>query len=240
MGYSPLGEIRDGRYQGNEAPLGITAQVPSLACAIPAQICIAKHLGYSQYVLVGADFSFPNNQQRFTSRTWKDGLWSESKAQTLDEYYEKNYLTDNQMIETELDGLMSSGMQIFYSNQAVIACRLVEKSIINASHKGLLRMLPHTPIEDVIRAGNKGVKGFTLPQRLKVYEEYLARQNIFFFYLGTGIMPHEFKDPLHEVPKLLMEVKKMLTAQGKGDQLDVDANMKRIKRLFESTMTDAT
>ena len=238
MGYSPLGPLRDGRYQGNEAPLCITAQVPSLACAIPSQICIAKHLGYSQYVLVGADFAFTNNQQRFTPRTWKDGQWIEHKALTAEDHYETNYLVDDQMVETELDGLRSTGMQIFYSHQTVIACRLVERSIINASHKGLLRMLPYAPIEEVIQRGNKGVKGFTLPQRIKAYEEHLARQNIYFFYVGDGIMPHEFKDPLHEVPKMLLEVKKMLTAQGNGDKLDLDANMKRVKRLFKAVMEE--
>ena len=234
MGYSPLGPLRDGRYQGNEAPLSITAQVPMLACAIPAQICIAKHLGYSQYVLVGADFSFPNDRSRFTSRVWEDDQWVEHKSAPLEDYYEKTDTTEDPIVETEHDGLTTTEMQIFYSRQAVIACRLVERSIINASQKGLLRMLPYTPIEEVIRRGNKGVKGFTLPQRIKAYEEFLARQNIYFFYVGDGIMPREFHDPLHEVPKMLREVKKMLTAQGNGDKLDLEANMKRIKRLFKT------
>ena len=202
-----------------------------LACAIPAQICIAKHLGYSQYVLVGADFSFPNNQQRFTSRSWTDGQWVEHKSTPLED---SKGATEDPMVETEYDGLMTTEMQVFYSRQAVVACRLVECSIINASQKGLLRMLPYAPIDEIIQRGNKGVKGFTLPQRIKVYEEYLARQNIYFFYVSDGIMPHEFKDPLHEVPKMLKQVKELLTAQGNGDKLDLEANMKRIKRLFRA------
>ena len=230
MGYSPLGPLKDGRYHGQESPLLITAQVPMLACALSAQICIAKHLGYSQFVLVGCDFSWRDDENRFTSKTWEDGRW-------IDHTPGPYGSADDPEVETEFDGLKSSPMQIFYSHQVVIAWRLVEKSIINSS-PGLLRMFPHVPIEEVIRRGNKGVKGFTLPKMIKATEEHLARQNIYFFYVGAGIMPHEFKDPLHDVPKMLGQVKEMLTAQGNGDKLDVEANMKRIRRLFAKVTED--
>ncbi len=234
MGYSPLGQLIGNHYQGDKSPLSITAQVPMLANVVAAMICIAKHLGYSQQVLVGADFSFPNNQQRFTSQAWENGKWVEHKPIPVDDYSSQKGADRDPLIETEFDGLLTTQMQVFYFHQAVIACRLVERSIINASNKGLLRMLPYTPIDEIIRQGNKGVKGFTLPRRIKVYEEHLARQNIYFFYVGDGIMPHEFKDPLHEVPKVLKEVKQMLTAQGNGDKLDLEANLKRINRLFRT------
>ncbi len=238
MGYSSLGPLRDGLYFGNEAPLSITAQVPMLGCAIPAQICVAKHLNYAQIVLVGADFSFPDDKPRFTSRAWEDGKWVEHKPIPMEEYLSRAGASPDPVMETELD-VKSTGMQIFYAHQTVIAWRLVEKNIINSSHKGLLRMFPYQPIEEIIRAGNKGVKGFTLPQRIKASEEHLARQNIYFFYVGKGIMPHEFKDPLHDVPKMLREVKQLLTAQGNGDKLDVEANMKRINRLFKTVTEEA-
>ena len=227
MGYSVLGPLRNGRYIGNEAPLSITAQVPMLACAVPAQICIAKHLGYAQQVLVGCDFSWRDDANRFTSKTWENGQWVEHPPGP-------SVSTEDPEIETEFDGLKSTPMQVFYAHQTVIAWRLVERNIINSSTDGLLRMFPHTPIEEVIRRGNKGVKGFTFPQIRKASEEHLARQNIYFFYVGTGIMPHEFKDPLHDVPKMLMQVNEMLTAQGNGDKLDVEANMKRLNRLFKT------
>lgn len=234
MGYSPLGPLRDGRYWGNEAKLSITAQVPMLASAIAAQICIAKHLGYAQMVLVGADFSFPDDRPRFTSRAWDGGKWVEHKPAGIEDMLAQAAKGPDPIVETEFDGLITTHMQIFYSHQAVIAWRLVERNIINSSRKGLLRMFPYAPIEEIIQRGNKGVKGFTFPQIRKVSEEHLARQNIYFFYVGTGIMPHEFKDPLHDVPKMLKEVKKQLEAGGNGDKLDVEANLKRIKRLFRT------
>lgn len=234
IGYSPLGPLRDGRYWGNEAPISITAQVPMLASVISAQICIAKLMGYAQQILVGCDFSFPDNRTRFLSRLWEDGKWVEHEPATLEDYWQRLTSKDDPLLETEYDGLMSTPMQIFYSHQAVIAWRVVERDIITASHKGLLRMFPYVPIDEVIRAGNKGVKGLTLPQRIKVAEEHLARQNVYFFYVDRGIMPHEFKDPLNDVPKMLRQVKKALTEQGNGDKLDVEANMKRINRLFKT------
>lgn len=238
MGYSPLGPLRKGLYCGNEAPLSITAQVPMLANAIPAQICIAKHLGYSQQVLVGGDFSYPDDRLRFTGWAWEDGEWVEHRPGSVEGYYERGGAKEH-MIETELDGLKSSPMQVFYSHQTVIAWRLVERNIINSSRKGLLRVFPYVPLAEIIQQGNKGVKGFTLPQIRKASEEHLARQNIYIFNVANGIMPHEFKDPLHDIPHSLAEIKKLLEAQGKGDQLDIDANMKRIKRLFKK-VTDAT
>ena len=236
IGYSTLGPIRDGRYWGNEAPLSITAQVPMLACVLPAQMAVAKHIGYSQMVLVGADFSFPGDVQRFTAKTWKDGQWIECPLLSLDDYYKQELAGADPMLETELDGLKSTAMQIFYSHQAVIAWRVIEASVINASHAGLLRMFPYVPIEEIVRRGNKGVKGFTLPQIRKVAEEHLARQNIYFLYIGNGVMPHEFKDPLHDIPLILPQIQAQLEAQGQGIVIDVEANMKRIKRLFKKMM----
>ena len=228
IGYSPLGPLRDGRYVGNESTLSITAQVPMLACVLAAQICIAKHLGYRQQVLIGADFSFPGDRQRFTAKTWADGKWVEHIPGTLEEYSSDA----DPLVETELDGLKSTPMQIFYAHQAVIAWRITECDIINAYPEGLLRMLPHAPIEEIIRRGNKGVKGFNVKQIMAASEEHLARQNIYFLYVGNGVMPHEFKDPLHDIPRMLPQIKNTLVAQGKGDMLDEEANLKRIKKLF--------
>ena len=236
MGYSPLGPLRAGRYWGNEAPIGITAQIPMLACVLAAQIAIAKHIGYRQLVLVGADFSFPDDRYRFTPRAWEDGQWVEHKPETLEEHYSQDGADVDPLSETELDGLKSTPMQIFYSHQAVIAWRITECNIVNASPKGLIRMVPHVPIEEVVRRGNKGVKGLNLKQIRLVSEEHLARQNIYIFNVGNGVMPHEFKDPLHEVPRSAERLKEMLTAQGKGEMFDEEANMKRIKKLFKKVL----
>jgi len=234
MGYSPLGEFRDGRYHCNEAPLGVTAQIPMLACALAAQISLAKILGYRQLALVGADFSFPGEKHRFSSQRWEDGQWVTHhpvSVANLVETQEPGCV--DPVVETEFDGLLSTPMQIFYMHQAVIAWRITEKDIVNTSDKGLLRMLPYVPLEDVIRRGNKGVKGFNYKQICRVSEEHLAKQNIYFLYVGAGVMPQEFKDPLHEIPNALKQIKATLTAQGKGDDLDLEANMKRINRLFK-------
>ena len=235
MGYSAIGgKGVDYRYHTSDQPIGITAQVPMLANVMPAQICIGKHLGYSQMVLVGVDFSFPDDKERFTSQVWDGSQWIENKPISLEDYYTQTDSEKDPLVETELDGLITTGIQIFYSYQTIIACRLVERSVINTSSKGLLRILPYVPIKKVIQEGNKGVKGFTHAQQVKACEEYLAQQNIYFFYVGQGIMPHEFKDPLHDIPMMLKELKASLVAQGKGDMLDVEANTKRINRLFQT------
>ena len=230
LGYGPLGPLREGRYWSNEHDPWIKAQVPMLASVIAAQICIAKHLGYKQFVLVGCDFSFPGQRERFTSRSWEGGQWVDYPSRPLEDYPKTGA---DPLLETEYDGLIATPMQIFYHHQVVIAWRLTETNIVNASDAGLLRMFPHVPLEEVLRRGNKGVKGYTLPRIRAVAEEHLARQNIYFIHVGTGIMPHEFKDPLHEVPRVLPQLKKQLESVGRGAELDVEANMKRLRGLFQ-------
>lgn len=238
IGYGTLGPKRENRYWGNEGEAYIKGQVPMLASVIAAQIAIAKHIGYSQQAFVGCDFSFPGDKQRFTSKSWEDGRWVAHEPLPLSEYPTMTNAGADPVVETEIDGLKTTPMQVFYSHQVVIAWRITECNIINTSQAGLLRMFPYVPFEEVLARGNKGVKGYTLPKIRAVAEEHLARQNIFFFYVKDGIMPHEFKDPLHEIPKLVPQIKQVLEAKGKGDEFDVEANMKRLRRLFKK-ITDA-
>jgi len=235
-GYSPLGPFREGRYWGNESKPYIRSQVPMLACVLAAQICIAKQLGYRQQILVGTDFASIGDQLRFTSRSWDGSAWIEHKPVSLEGYSSQLGAENDPMIEIEIDGLKSSATKIFYAHQTVIAWRLTECDIINAFPEGFLRMFPSRPFEEIMRRGNKGVKGYNLKQIRAASEEHLAKQNIFFFNVGDGIMPHEFKDPLHDIPKALADVKKILEAQGRGDQLDINANMKRLQNLFTKVL----
>ena len=222
VGYSPLGPVKDRRYQGNESKTLITSQVPMLACAMAAQVCIAKHLGYRQQVFVGGDFL----AGRFTARRWTDGQWVDDPPYVIN--YEQK---EDPVVETEIDGKESTAVQIFYGHQTVVAWRLTECDIVNAFPDGLLRCLPYRPWEKVLKQGNRPERGLTLTQIRRISEEHLARQNIFILNVKNGIMPHEFKDPLHEIPKALGQIKATLTAQGDPDGVDVEANMKRIKRL---------
>ena len=230
IGYSTLGPKERGfLWDGSKGELLVKGQIPMLACAPAAQISIAKHIGYAQQVLVGCDFSFAKDKGRFSAWNYDGSKWIETPSMS----WETQLSESDTVVETEFNGLKSSAMQIFYSHQVVIAWRITEANIVNASTTGLLRVFPIVPIDEVIRSGNKGVKGFTLPQIRNAAEKYLARQNVYFVCIGKGIMPHEFKDPLHDIPLMLTQIKAALTQQGRGDELDVDANMRRIKKLFK-------
>ena len=229
IGYGTLGPKEENRWQGNKGEPFITGQIPMLACAIPVQICVAKHIGYRQQYLLGCDFSYPGKIPRFTDWHYIDGQWDETPIDFLN-FDDK---LPDPTIETEYDGLCSSTMMIFYSHQVVIAWRITEADIINTSRVGLLRMFPYVPLQEVLKRQNKGVKSFTIKQIHFASEEYLAKQNIYFLCIGKGVMPHEFKDPLHEIPRMIEQVKATLDKQGRGNELDVEANMKRIRRLFD-------
>ena len=101
-------------------------------------------------------------------------------------------------------------------------------------------MFPFVPMKRIIETQG-AVGGYDLEHRLRASEEYLARQNIYFIRIGKhGVMPHEFKDPISEIPKMLHEVKQSLAMQGKGDELDIEANMRRFKRLFSRVVDKAS
>lgn len=228
IGYGTLGPVRESRYQGTEGQLLVTSQIPMLACAPAAQVCIAKDLGYKQIYLVGCDFSFPDGMYRFADWRFIDGRWKENPTVQVD----MRPQTIDPIFQTEYEGLLSSALMTFYSHQVVIAWRITECDIINTSDKGILKVFPYVPFQEVLRRGNKGVKGFSLKRIRAASEGYLAKQNIYVIYLRRGVIPHEFSDPLHDIPIMLNQLKKAMEKQGKGEELDIEANMKRFRRLF--------
>lgn len=229
LGYAKLGPKDGHRYDGDKAEIYIKAQVPMLACVTAAQICIGKHLGYHQMYLVGCDNSYPGNKTRFTSSRWTGKKWEDVPAPPLSS---QPVGSPDPVIETELNGLRSSPMLVFYSHQVVVAWRITETDIVNTSNKGLLRMFPYTPLEEVIKKQKNGVKAYNVRKIREVAEEHLARQNIYFLWVGKGVMPQEFKDPLHEIPKLIDQLEMVMKQKGREKDFDADANRKRIQRLF--------
>ena len=64
--------------------------------------------------------------------------------------------------------------------------------------------------------------------------------NIYFVRVGkNGLMPHEFQDPITEIPKMLNKLKQALTNSGRGNDLDIDKNMRRFNKLFQSVAKHA-
>jgi hypothetical protein len=45
-------------------------------------------------------------------------------------------------------------------------------------------------------------------------------------------MPQEFKDPLHEIPKLIDQLDMVMKQKGREKEFDAEANKRRIQRLF--------
>jgi len=230
IGYGTLGPIEEGHFQGDKGDSLITSTIPMLACVIPAQIWIAKQLGYRQQFLVGCDFSFPEDIDRFTLWDWNGKKWVKHEPSSI---FTKQRSERDPIIETEFEGLKSSSLMVFYGHQTVIAWRITEANIVNTSNKGFLQMFPYAPIEKVIRKQGQGIKGFNLKKIREISEEHLAKQNIYFLRVGKGIMPHEYKDPLFEIPKAIKNIKAALEKQGKGKDFDPEANMRRIKKLFK-------
>ncbi len=238
IGYQTMGDEVGYTYANTGTEDMIAAEIPMLACVLASQICIAKQLGYTKQFLVGADLSYPRDIDRFDRWDYIDGAWKETKSQ--------NAIAAREVCKTpaadplvRVDGILTSRMMIFYLHQVVTAWRITQCDIINTSKDGLAKMFPHQPMEKVV-AKQGYVKGYGIKQIVLASEEYLARQNIYFITVGkNGVMPHEFKDPISEIPKMLHHVKASLAAQGKGDDLDIDANMKRFRKLFAKVVAVA-
>ena len=232
VGYSTMGEKQFDTWGFNSNVL-IKGQIPMLACVLAAQICAAKQLGYGRQYMVGADMGMPDNRDRFTSWAYKRGKWVASRPHSVVEWARlvKAWDRGDQAI-ISMSGVPTSIMFIFYSHQIITAWRLTEADIVSASGKGIIKLFPTATPEEIVRKQGAGIKGFNKKKMRMITELYLARQNIYFIYVGNGLMPHEFKDPLHDVPRMLDEIEGALNAQGKGELLDKAANMRRISKLF--------
>lgn len=221
-------KLEIGSIYGQGSEILIKAQVPMLACVLAAQICIAKQLGYQRLYLVGADFAYTRNKERFTSWAFHKGQWKESVGREIID----KPLASEPLIKLD-NGTLTNRMFIFYSNQIITAWRITETDIVTASKEGTIQILPYKPIKEIIRKQGKGIKGFHKKKLIEVSEEFLAKQNIYFLVVGNGILPHEFKDPLHEIPIALQKIKASIEQSKSGIKIDIDANMKRIQKLFK-------
>ena len=237
IGYSTLSQltkkledvISKAKLLGDGSEILIRAQVPMLACVLACQICVAKQLGYRRLFLLGADLGYPGKQERFTQWDFEKDKWIEKKASSIEKMTEGI----DPPIEIE-NGLFSTKMMIFYAHQVVTAWRITGTDIITASKDGIIKVFPYAPFEKIVRKQGTNIKGLNKKNIIRTSEEYLAKQNIYFLNIGKGIMPHEFKDPLHEIPRMLDKVKETLRAQGREKDLDINANMRRIKKLVDN------
>jgi hypothetical protein len=240
-GYSPLGDKEGHRFSGVNTNPWIECQIPMLGCALAAQICIAKQLGFNRMYLVGADFQWT----RFTRWSFVEGKWTEEPRESIEESlrkYENAVVpihSGNKIIRMP-NGSYSAPITIFYMHQVVSAWRITECDVVNCSPRSNLTVMPTADFAEVMRKKSEDIKGMSKPEIIETAEQYLALQNIYFFNIGKGIMPREFKDPLSEIPRALNEIKTALVQQGKGDDLDIEANMRRIKKLWEKVAENAS
>ncbi|KKK92505.1 hypothetical protein LCGC14_2702260, partial [marine sediment metagenome] len=241
IGYQTLGKTKGElgyRYATEGIEDLIASEIPMLACVLPAQVCIAKQLGYTKQFLIGADFAHPNDIDRFDRWDYVNGAWKETKSKNAIVVREGCTISTADPL-IRINGLLTTQMMVFYLHQFVTAWRITECDVINTSNEGLSTMFPYVPMERVIETQG-ATKGYDLEDIRLASEEYLAQQNIYFITVGKhGVMPHEFKDPISEIPKMLHQVKQSLAMQGKGDDLDIDANMRRFKVLFSKVVDKA-
>lgn len=225
-------KLESGSFYGQGSQILIKAQVPMLACVLAAQICIAKQLGYQRLYLVGADLAYTRNMERFTSWTYHKGQWVESPGRKVG----NKPLASEPLIELE-DGVRTNRMFIFYANQVITAWRITETDIVSASNEGAIKIFPTAPIKEIIRKQGMSIKGFNRKKIIEVSEEHSAKQNVYYLVVGNGILPHEFKDPLHEIPIALQRIQTSIAQQKTNIKIDVDANMKRIRKLWNKVST---
>ena len=236
VGYSTLGDkddITKYRFANKGTKFLIVSEIPMLACVLSSQICIAKLLGYNKQFLIGADLSYPGEINRFTRWDYVNGGWKKTIPRPV-------IMEAPADPRVRIDGLLTSRMMVFYSHQIATAWRITIADVINTSNKGLLKFLPYVPLDKVVQErGN--VRGYSKERRMLAAEEHLAQQNIYFIRVGkAGIMPHEFQDPMSEIPKFLTRIKATLVPQGKGDELNIEENMERFKKLFKKVTKEAS
>jgi len=236
----------------------ITTYLFLFSCSLSAQMGLAAAMGYNPLILVGCGFGAPENKYRFTRwdnmpididttnketgekihyDKWDDipldidldvkinkRRWEASKGGSLDS--KKAVVANN--------GVLTDAMQLYYKRSVLCVARLDMKDVINTSTEGIITEFPEATIEEVIKNQGQGLEDryYTKLQKWHTYEKYLATQDTYVIcFKKKGMRFIESKDPVKEVPPFLGLLQQQIKKDNKLNDLDIEANIKRITRL---------
>lgn len=239
--------IRDARFR-----YYIRTEVTLFACSPPAQMFVADRLGYGTIFLSGVDFCYHSGKTRFTGiRRNEKGEYEELRHVMPEEIPDSYIKTDS--------GGYSETVHLYYKKNLLTAWRLSEQNVYTTDKNTALIEIVYKPIEEVVRKQGKGYPRQKPKEISRRVEEYLVQIGCFVIEGTHGKAFIESDDPETQIPEHMRNMNRQLAcencgyeARAKDDEdytgdpcpqcgngtmarlstVDVDANMRRIRRLL--------
>ena len=155
----------------------IRTEVTLFACSPPVQVFVAHLMGYKSIFLVGCDFAYTKNKDRFTNWTMENGEW----------VAHENPLVEDNVHLTTTNGILSSTVHIYYKKNMLSALRLLLNDdptvqLVTTDH-GAITELPYIDIEHVVEKQGKHIarskSGQQLADDIEVYLASVGAHCIF-------------------------------------------------------------
>jgi DNA-directed RNA polymerase subunit RPC12/RpoP len=179
--------LREGSFE----PM-VRTELTLFACSPPAQLFAAQVLGYGNMFLVGCDFAFSYDKDRFTNWTIKDGEWTEHKNPLLPcppELGEWTYT---------MNGIPSAPVHVYYKKNMISAWRLSGQDCW-VTGLGAITEMPYCDIRTVIHKQGQHIKGISKQEAIRRAEEYLAMVGAFVICPSSGMAFVEANNPMTEL-----------------------------------------
>lgn len=180
----------------------IRTEITLFACSPPIQMFIAHLLGYKDTFLVGCDFGYTNNVERFGETTKEFGEWVHHKhpiERRLKEVTEKNQ--QSQMV-TSSNGILSDIIHLYYKKNMLTALRLSMQSVCVVG-RGTITELPTTTIDKLMKSQGIGHKRLPRKEQIDIIENYLASVGAFVIESNGGYTFVEANDPVPQLTSFM-------------------------------------
>ena len=234
----------------------ITSEITLFACSLPCQAFAANSVGYGSIFMLGADFAYSDNKDRFTDWTLdKKGKWVEHV------HPRGEWDVDDAIKFVKTDsGLDSHITQLYYKKNMMTALRLSWQNAVWLG-QGAVTEYPTTTVDAMYDSQGKGYKRLTRTEIRKITDTYLARVGAYVIEAGPHRMSFiESADPEIEARAYMVKLKRKYGCPNCGTQadapddrdhtgtqcrscgkpdalvnlstdLDIEANMRRIRKL---------
>jgi len=199
----------------------ITTEHYPFAASIPAQMALARRMGYDPLILVGADYSWNDQKARFTRwdfdkrKWWQRGEWIESKPGLPSEINSGNIT-----IKTN-SGRLTQFVQMYYRKCTMVVQWLDGANCIDCSDGTLTGLMPRADIKEVIATQGECLKAdMKSKQEIRDWlEPWLSTQQVYWLPMDKGWKLVDVDNFRHNMPRLLD-----MFADG-GAELDREAIM---------------
>lgn len=193
----------------------IPTEMTVFACGPPAQLYVAKALGYGVNFLSGCDFAFHSGKRRFTmAYPQEDGSWKIQES-LVDESGDKTDVADETGTPTDPNtpdtpmmtenGLKTQRLMVYYKKNFLTAVRLSGQTTYVCGISAITE-LPNVPVAEVIAKQGHGYQRQKRRELVKWIEPYLAGVGCFVLTGPAGETFMETENPMVDCRNYIVQV----------------------------------